>query len=203
MMIICPLRRSNPAMMSAIAAAWLLCSVQAQAQGDAASRNFVTRLNLSIQTAVTGAANPASAAQRLCQDLSAWALDFDSMMPVAAAGAWERMSPAQQGAYRAAFRRRVAGDCVRNAAGQLRNTIELAGVRMLAAGDRYIATRSSGDQPTKALMWRARPGKGGALRVTDVLVDGRSAVLTARDEAKTVLEQHAGDIGALIESLNR
>ena len=195
--------RSTLAFASALMAVSLLSSAPVWAQRDSSSSHFVTRLNISILGALSGSDDSAAQAHRLCRDLSAWALDLESMMRSASAGAWERMSPSQRKAYGSAFRDRVLRDCTARAAGYLRTTIELAGVRTLPTGDRLIATRSTGDPFAPALMWQARFESGGALKVTDLLVNGRSTVLSAREAAGLVLERHSGDVGALIESLAR
>jgi ABC-type transporter MlaC component len=181
----------------------LFFSTPLQAQSDSASSYFVSRLNVSIQAALSQFSDSAGQAERVCRDLSAWALDLPSMMHTASAGTWDRMSPTQRKAYSAAFRKRLLRDCAAQAAGYLLSSLELSGLRILPNGDRLMATRSTDGPFAPTLMWQARIDSAGVLKVTDLLVHGRSAVLMARDDAQLVLEQHAGDVAALIESLVR
>ena len=180
---------------------WLACAVSGQA-GDGPDLNFVGRLNTAIRNAVAEPGNPRDAAMRLCEDVSGSLLDLQAMMITASAGAYNRLDSPHREAYRAAFLRRVVKDCVTNAAPYMGADVELAGVRSLPSGERIIGTRSRASAE-KILMWQTRLNAAGGLVVTDVLVDGRSAMLSLREQASLALERDPGDINALIQSLER
>jgi ABC-type transporter MlaC component len=196
--------RSALRILSVVVLFWPACTVTGKAYAsDAASLNFVGRLNSAIKRAMAASGDMRGAARQLCEDLSGTALDLEAMMKTASAGAWERMGPPQREAYHAAFRRRIMKDCVTNAADYLRATVELVGVRSLPTGEKIIGTRTQNLEDAKILMWQVRSRESGKLMVTDVLVEGRSAILTLRQQASLSLAQNPGDIDALIDSLER
>jgi ABC-type transporter MlaC component len=197
---------SRPALRIAavIALAWSACTAPASGETrDAASLNFIGRLNTAIKKATAATGDLRVAAQRLCEDLGDSALDLEAMMKTASADAWDRMDPSQAEAYRAAFRRRILRDCEKSAADYLRATVELAGVRSLANGEKIIGTRNQASDDGKILMWQVHSKEAGKLMVTDVLVEGRSAMLTLREQASLAIERNPGDVSALIDSLER
>lgn len=188
----------------AIILGWLACTAPASGQaGDAAGLNFVGHLNTAIKKATAATGDPRVAVQRLCEDLGDSTLDLEAMMKTASAGASERMDPSQHEAYRTAFRRHLMKDCARNAADYLRVTVELAGVRSLPAGEKIIGTRRQGAEDGKIMMWKVRSKEAGKLVVTDVLVEGRSAMLALREQASLAIERNPGDVSALIDSLEK
>jgi hypothetical protein len=73
----------------------------------------------------------------------------------------------------------------------------------LPTGERFIGTRSQGAAAEKILMWQVRFREPGKLMVTDVFVEGRSAMLSLREQASLALERDPGDVSALIGSLGR
>jgi ABC-type transporter MlaC component len=51
------------------------------------------------------------------------------------------------------------------------------------------------------VVWRLRGA--GTLRAVDVVIDGRSMVLSLRDETHALLERNGGDMDRVIEALGR
>jgi ABC-type transporter MlaC component len=183
---------------------WFACMAAASGQvSDATGLNFVGRLNTAIRKATATTGDLRIAAQRLCEDLGDSTLDLEAMMKTASADTWERMDASQSEAYRAAFRKHLMKDCARNAADYLRATVELAGVRSLPAGEKIIGTRRQGSDDGKILMWKVRSREAGKLMVTDLLVEGRSAMLALREQASLANERNPGDVSALIDALER
>jgi ABC-type transporter MlaC component len=188
----------------AIMLGWFACMASASGQvSDATGLNFVGRLNTAIKKATATTGDLRVAAQRLCEDLGDSTLDLEAMMKTASADTWERMDASQSEAYRAAFRKHLMKDCARNAADYLRTTVELAGVRSLPAGEKIIGTRRQGADDGKILMWKVRSREAGKLMVTDLLVEGRSAMLALREQASLANERNPGDVSALIDALER
>jgi hypothetical protein len=77
--------------------------------------------------------------------------------------------------------------------------LELLGLKHVESGERLLATRSS--HPAHTIVWRL-PGGGKAWAV-DVVVDGRSAVLSLRNETRALLSSNNDDIDIAIEMLGR
>lgn len=188
--------------------AWLLAAIlwTSAAWGepaDPASLEFINRTNAAIAKAVAATGDIHAAARRLCDDLASTSLDLEVMMKTAAGRAWDKFDPVQREAYEAAFRKRIIRDCTENAGGYLQSAIQLVGVRKLPSGDKLIGTRSEGSADGKVLMWQVRPMAKGRLMVTDLLVDGRSAMLTLREEAGVTIERNDGDVAAAIGAIER
>jgi ABC-type transporter MlaC component len=170
---------------------------------DPASVEFINRTNATIAKAVAASGDASVAARRVCDDLASTSLDLEAMMKIAAGKAWDRFDSVQREAYGAAFKKRIIRDCTAHAGGYLRSTVQLVGVRQLSSGDKLIGTRSEGSPDAKVLMWQVHPKEKGRLMVTDLLVDGRSAMLTLREEAGVAIERNDGDVAAAIGAINR
>lgn len=169
---------------------------------DRASLNFVSRLNAAIKSAVAVSGEPATAALRFCEDISASTLDLNAMMISASAGRYEWLNAPHREAYKTAFRRRVIRDCATNAVSYMAGKVELVGERTLASGEQIVGTRGQGEAE-KIVMWQVRAKEPGKLVVTDVLVEGRSAMLSLREKASLAQEREPGNVDALIGSLER
>lgn len=175
----------------------------ARAQTDPSINAFVTSFATSIREihAQMGAGDGKSTER--CRALVARAFDLDTMARSALGAAWEKLTPFQRDAYRAAFERRIASDCVRRIREYRGEEMTLLGVRSGEGGDRLAATRFAvRGEAGRILTWRLRPG-GSPPRALDLIVDGRSLLLSAREEYAAVLQSHNGDINALIEFMLR
>jgi hypothetical protein len=112
---------------------------------------------------------------------------------------WIRMSAQQRAAIRKAAGRWAVRDCVRQNQGNEGSPLDLLGLKHVESGERLLATRSS--HPAHTIVWRL-PGAGRA-RAVDVVVDGRSAVLSLRNETKALLSSNNDDIDVATEMLGR
>jgi hypothetical protein len=186
-----------PSLRLAVAIAILIASNSVQSAETPGAR-FVGQLNAAI-TKAAQTSDLSAAARRLCADIAGW-LDLGAMMKTASAGATERMNDEQLGAYRAAFLHRIEHECAVKATENLNTGVELAGSRTLATGQIIVGTRSRKQNAGAVMMWQIRQDAG-RLAVSDLLIDGRSAVLTLREQAAISLERNPEDISALIASL--
>lgn len=176
-----------------------LVSPVASAAAATVEEAFLARLN----AAIGRAASAADGARALCADVLGWAADLDAMAKTASAGAWERMDQAKRSAFRTALEKALIRDCVGPASRALGRPVELAGVRALPNGDLLIATRSAGVESGAPLLWRGRAGKSGGYRVTDLVYEGRSAVLSTREAAEAALARSGGDPAAVLKAIQR
>ena len=126
-------------------------------------------------------------------------MDMDAVVKVTSARIWDRMSPQQRDAYRAAVLRWSVRNCVQRNRDISGEPLEFVGLRPGEAGDRLLATRSN--QPSHFVIWRLRGA--GRLRVVDLLFDGVSMTLALRDETNTLLDKNNNDIDLAIASLGR
>jgi hypothetical protein len=160
---------------------------------------FVARLN----AAIARAASADGSAGALCADVLGWAPDLDAMARTVFAGAWEGMDRKRRGAFRAAVAQKLIRECVGPAKTALRRPVELAGVRALPSGELLIGTRSAGAASGAPLLWRGRADRSGGFRVTDLVYEGRSAVLSMREAAQAAFARGGGDDAAVLEALQR
>jgi hypothetical protein len=169
---------------------------------DAASSEFLSRLNGAI-TSLAG--KTGKAAYSSCLSYVRSLLDINVIARRTAAAAWDRMTPEQRSAYRAALERRAAHNCVNENANNSGKPAAILGIRSSGA-ERLLATRAEqkNGEPGRTVVWRLPAGdmSAGVLAV-DVLVDGRSTVLSLRDEAKGLLDGNNGDINTMITGIGR
>jgi ABC-type transporter MlaC component len=185
----------------AILFAFLSGSIQpTYAQTDQAVLEFLNGINDKISLFSLGGNENRTG--EFCVTVIGSFFDFGAMARVTSVGTWDRMNPNQQRAYRVAFLGRVRRDCVYRNSDFSREPLTFVGTREGLGGDRLIATQASKEgQPGRTIVWRTRPDSKGRLRGVDLIVDGRSLAITARDEAKAILDHGDGNIDVLIKSL--
>jgi phospholipid transport system substrate-binding protein len=134
--------------------------------------------------------------ERVRQLLSS-SFDLPVMAEYALARTWKKASPVQREELLKAFEEDVIS-------GYLRRTrapgtkLEFVGQRKPVGGEHLAASRRT--VPGKAdqiWIWWLRPD-GDSWRVTDLSVDGHSALSTERQEYGTVFEDNNGDINAVL-----
>jgi len=169
---------------------------RAAAQTDPQLAEFLASVNRSI-TALAGQA--ASQASLTCGQIVASAINMDAVTRSALGHMWDRMTSQQRAAYRVAAQRWAVRDCLRRNQDIGGHPLEFLGVRQGEAGERLLATRSS--QPAHTVIWHLRGS--GRVRAIDVVIDGRSMILSLRDETKALLDRNHGDIDMAIGALGR
>ncbi len=192
-----PVDRRRDARALWLAAILMLCPGPAvRAETDPAIAEFLARINQSIQAFAT--ARDGARIQAICTGMIRSNLNLEAMAVAASGGSWSRMTAQQRAQYRSVFELRITRDCAsrsRSFTGALR----LVGVRRGNDGDRLVATQSSGD--ARVVVWRIRGSAETKLRAVDILLDGRSMVLSINDEARGVLERTNGNIAALLSAI--
>jgi ABC-type transporter MlaC component len=176
-----------------VGGAVLFCRAVAT-QTDPQVAEFLASVNRSI-TELAGQAG--SQASLTCGRIVASAINMDAVTRSAMGHMWDRISPQQRAAYRAAAQRWAVRDCVRRNQDNGGNPLEFLGARQGEAGERLLATRSS--QPAHTVIWRLRGS--GRVRAVDVVIDGRSMSLSLRDETKALLDRNNGDFDIATSAL--
>ena len=166
------------------------------AQTDPRVTEFLASLNRTIAELAGQAGSQASSA---CGRIVASAINMDAVTWSALGHMRERISSQQRAAYRAAAQRWAVRDCLRRNQDNSGHPLEFLGVRQGEAGERVLATRSSA--PAHTVIWRLRGS--GRVRAVDVVIDGRSMILSLRDETKALLDRNNGDIDMATEALGR
>lgn len=169
---------------------------------DPAISDYMARWDASVRAIRAQRAGGDAKVLAACLQILGWAFDLDAMAETASAGAWARMSPAQQDRFESAFRRKIAGDCVSRAHDDRGQPMTVLGVRSNAKGER-LATAHVGfpDETGQNLTWRLHLAKDKTWRAIDLVVDGHSLVANERDKNAGVLQGSDGSIDALIMSV--
>jgi hypothetical protein len=186
---------------AALIAAWL--GLAPAVAADSAGVRFVAQLNSAIGKGFAFSTEPLGRARVICSLLAATSLDLAAMTKTASAGASDRMDQTQREMFGAALQRRLVHDCVAYAPEYLGGPVALAGARQLGSGETLVGTRSKSANEARILMWQVRPAEQSKYLVTDLLIDGRSAMLALRDQSALSLESNPGDIAALIAKVER
>jgi hypothetical protein len=171
-------------------------SAAAAAEIDPQDAEFLAAINRII---TESGAHPAAQTHHACDRIVTTAINMDAFAQSATGPIWVRMSPPQRAAFRAAARRWAIRDCIRQNQGAEGNLLELLGLKRGEDSARLLATRSS--KPAHMIIWRLH-GTGKAQAV-DVVVDGRSAVISLRNETKALLGRNNDDIDVATEMLGR
>jgi ABC-type transporter MlaC component len=169
-------------------------SAPASAESDAGIDAFVAYLDSSVRVVQSG-----SGARSRCRDLTVRLMELDTMARAALKGVWDSMSGQQRSAYRSAFHEKMTSECIRVTRENHAEKVTLAGVRAVSGGDRLVTTRFDSG---RIVTWRVR-GSGSRVKAVDVIADGRSAVLSARQEYARVLESNQGNVDALIAFMHK
>jgi ABC-type transporter MlaC component len=174
----------------------------ASALSDSAISDFVAYISNSIRAMHAQDQAQSQRTPDRCGDFLSRVLDIETMMRAAASEVWDRMSPTQRRSYRAAFQARLVTECLRAVRRYRGEQITLAGVRSTTQGERLATVRFSlPDEPGRMVTWRLR-GSDRA-RAIDIITNGRSTVIAAREEQAAVLRSTNGDIDAMIQSMHR
>jgi hypothetical protein len=174
----------------------VLFSRAAEAQTDPQVAEFLASVNRSITELVAQAGSQASLT---CSRIVASDINMDAVIQSALSNMWGRLSLQQRAAFRAAAQRWAVRDCLRRNQDNGGNPLEFLGVRHGEAGERLLATRSS--QPAHTVIWRLRGS--GRIRAVDIVIDGRSMILSLRDETKALLDRNDGDFDMATSALGR
>lgn len=165
-------------------------------QSDPRVGDFLATVNKSIID-IAGQAEPQASA--ICHRTIASVMNMDAIVRDALAGLRSSMSPRQRAAYRDAAGRWAVRDCVRRNRDNQGVPLEFVGIRDGDSGERILATRST--QPAHTALWRLHGGR--RLQAVDVVIDGRSMMLSLRDETNSLLGRNNGDMDKAIDALGR
>lgn len=162
-------------------------------------QDFVDRLLEASQDAVAPGANHA----QHCQKILASSYDITGMARSIAGDAWNKASPAERNAFRAAFEKSTITGCSRLLGIEQGVALAHIGNRDAQGGDKLVGIRViSPEKGERTWIWRVR-GTDGKFHVVDVVVDGRSLVAGERADIARVIEQAGGELSAATSYLQQ
>ena len=164
---------------------------------------FVAKLDNATRAIHENSKKDPTLVQQGCRDLLNKILDLDTMARASNVDIWEKMTSTQRDTFRMAFERRMIGNCVQQLGGYKGESLQLAGVRGTDDGHLLATVRIGSQEDGKLVTWRLHGSSSDGLRADDVVTEGRSAVLDARNEFAAVLQSVNGDIEALIAIMQK
>jgi phospholipid transport system substrate-binding protein len=165
--------------------------IGAPASHAESAETFIERVNRESNALL---AAPSAAG---CRRLLHWAFDVPAMGRYALGDAWNKASAAKRKEFLAAFEDVIVAAYLRRMKAYRGAKMTLAGVRAGSA-----ASRLSGGNVDQTWIWRMRQS-GSSWRITDVLIDGRSALYAEKQDYAEILEANKGDVNAVIAFIRR
>jgi len=137
-----------------------------------------------------------------CRALLAWAFDVPAMAKEAFGRAWDEAPDEKRTELLEAFEQDIISAYLRRMRPK-GTTLTFVGQRPPVGGDQLAASRRNvPGKEDQIWIWWLHPD-GQSWRVVDLLLDGHSAVNSARQEYASVLESNKGDIDALIAFMRK
>ena len=136
-----------------------------------------------------------------CHSLLRWAFDVPAMGRYALGDAWNKATAAQRNTYLATFENVIVSAYLRRMKAYRGARMTLTGVRG-SGSSRTAASNLKGGNVDQTWIWRMR-ASGSSWRITDVLIDGRSALYAEKQQYAEILKANKGDVNAVIAYIRR
>ena len=187
---------------------WVACAIltlaaSVHAQSEPSVEAFIAQLDSATRAIHVKSKSDPALMREECRDFLNLVLDFDAMARATNEEIWDKMTLPQRATYRAAFEHRMVSSCVRQFSEYEGEVLQLAGVRSTESGDKLVTVRVGAQDDGKLVTWKLRDCGSDNWRAVDVIAEGRSAVLDARNEFAAVLQGVNGDIEALIAFMRK
>lgn len=141
-------------------------------------------------------------ARERCRALLARAFDVPAMGKETLGQAWDKVTDAERKEFLEAFEEDIISAYLRRMRAK-GTTLTFIGHRPPVGSDQLAASRRSvPGKEDQIWIWWMRPD-GDSWRITDLLLDGHSAVNAERQEYASVLENNNGDMNALIAFMRK
>lgn len=203
---ICTLSVLRSPRLALILVAWLVSIpvVPTLAQSEPTIIAFVDRVIAASSAIVATASRSEEAARQECDKLMGWAFDVPGMAQFVLGGGWKKATANERNTFRAGFEKLIVNTIVHRLRSDPGITFAFIGVRPEANDHMLAAVRvMAPDRPEQIWLWRLRPAPSSTWRVVDFIVDGRSILLSERQEYALILESNNGNIGAVIEFIKK
>jgi phospholipid transport system substrate-binding protein len=183
-----------------LALAWLgPAAAEAEKRQDSI-RAFVERVD-EASTNFFSSGSEAEARER-ARTLLAWAFDIPAMAREALGFAWDTISEEERKQLLEAFEEDVVGAYLRRMRPK-GTTLTFVGHRPPSDGNYLAASRRTvPGKKDQIWIWQMRPD-GDSWRITDLVLNGRSAIGAQRQEYRSVLESNHGDMNVLIAFMRK
>jgi phospholipid transport system substrate-binding protein len=175
-------------------------AVAAEEQTKESVRSFVEQVNEASMNFFSSGSE--AEARERCRALLASAFDVPAMARETLGKTWDKVTEAQREEFLEAFEEDVISAYLRRMRAK-GTTLTFIGHRAPVGSDQLAASRRSvPGKEDQIWIWWMRPD-GDSWRITDLLLDGHSAVNAERQEYASVLENNHGDMNALIAFMRK
>lgn len=115
---------------------------------------------------------------------------------------WRAATPEQQQEYQKLFRDMIIKVYAKRFRDYSGETFKTTSEQEAGTRDRIVNTviQPSG-KPAISTQWRVRPQGAGNYKVIDLVIENISMAITQKAEFASIIEQHGGDVNALIDTL--
>ena len=163
-------------------------------------RAFVERVN-EASTSFFSSGSETEARER-AHTLLSWAFDIPAMTKEALGFTWDTVTEEERSKLMEAFKEDVVGAYLRRMRPE-GTTLAFVGHRPPVEGNYFAASRRSvPGKKDQIWIWSIRPDNA-SWRITDLILNGRSAVGAQRQEYRSVLESNHGEMNALIAFMRK
>jgi phospholipid transport system substrate-binding protein len=165
---------------------------------------FVDRVLAASKALLTVAWDSEEKARQDCRKLLDWAFDVPGMARYALGDAWAKASERERTAFRQSFETLIVNHYVRQMRSDPKRAFAYLGYKQ-ESEDRVLAVvrTTTPERPDQIWWWRLRVAPDGGLRVIDLIVEGRSVLLSEREEYARVLQANDGRIAAVIDFIKQ
>lgn len=175
----------------------------AQGAGPTGAAAFIQQAANQLVAAVNGANSVEEKRRRLVPFLDQVA-DVDGIGRFVLGRFWQQASPAQQQEYLREFHQVLANGVATRLGDYRQGSIQVQTGRPEQRADGiYVPTRVDrpGNQPVN-VTWVVEPAAG-SYRIVDLIAEGVSMRLTQRNDYSSFLSRNGGNVGALIQAMQR
>jgi phospholipid transport system substrate-binding protein len=193
-------KRSLLALFALMLAGLFAPAAAAPAPQGKAVVEFVERVLAASTALLTVAWDSEEKARQDCRKLLDWAFDLPGMARYALGDAWAKASERDRTAFRQSFETLIVNHYVRQMRTDPKRTFAYLGYKQ-ETEDRVLAVVRTivPERPDQIWWWRLRAAPDGSLRVIDLIVEGRSVLLSEREEYARILQANDGRVGAVVE----
>jgi phospholipid transport system substrate-binding protein len=201
------MHRRSALRLLALVLAGPICSpaLTAPAPREKSIFDFVDRLLAASSALLTTAWESEQRARQDCRKLLVWAFDVPGMVRFALGPAWNKATARQRAVLRESFETLIVNQFVRQMRSEPKQTFAFIGYKE-ETKDRVLAVVRTivPERPEQIWWWRLQAEPDSlSWRVVDLIVEGRSVLLSEREDYARILESNNGNIGAVVEYINK
>ena len=195
-------RLGRPLLIGALAVCFAIAAAQASPRTD--PRQLVTDLGTGVIKLTNDKGQPAATRKQAFARLANQTFDVSGIARFALGPVWRIATPAQRRQFEVAFDKYMIDVYWSRFERAKGASFTVTGERNAAPGETLVSTRLIAPNSGRSIdaKWRVDCSHG-PCKITDVVIDNISEVLTYRSEFSDILAGRGGNVAALIERLQQ